>query len=210
MSTYINSLNWRYATKKFDTTKKVSNKDLDTILEAASLTPTSYGLQPFKIIVIENPEIREKLKPFAWGQSQITEASHLIAIVNYTTFGDELIDDYLANIGATRGIPTEGLKGYADFMKSKLTPLSDDQKAIWTAKQTYIALGNILSAAAELKIDTCPMEGFDANEFNNILGLTDRNLNTSVLITIGYRAEEDQTQHYKKVRKSKEKLIQYI
>lgn len=210
MNNYIKNLNWRYATKKFDASKKVSKEDFEAILEAASLTASSYGLQPYKILVIENPEIREKLKPFAWGQSQITDASHLIAFVSKTTFEEEMIDSYLKNVSEIRGIPAEGLTGYADFMKSKLMPLSNETKAIWAAKQTYIALGNVLSAAADLKIDTCPMEGFEPIEFNKILGLDSQNLNTTLLVTIGYRANEDETQHYKKVRKSKNDLIQYI
>ena len=210
MNNYIDNLNWRYATKKFDATKKVSKEDFETILEAASLTASSYGLQPYKILVIEDPAIREQLKPFAWGQSQITDATYLIAFVHHTTFNEELIDTHLQDISNIRGIPSEALAGYSDFMKSKLMPLSDETKAVWAAKQTYIALGNVLSAAADLKIDTCPMEGFEPDEFNKILGLDAQNLNTSLLVTIGYRAEDDDTQHYKKVRKSKEKLIQYI
>tara|TARA_R110002050_G_scaffold14313_7_gene45238 strand:+ start:9320 stop:9976 length:657 start_codon:yes stop_codon:yes gene_type:complete len=210
MSTYINNLNWRYATKKFDTTKKVSEKHLNILLEATTLSASSYGLQPYKIIVIEDPEIRAQLLPAAWGQSQITDASHVIVLANQTTFGEELVDDYIANVSKVRDIPAEGLKGYADFMKSSLTPLSNDEKAKWTAKQAYIALGNLLSAAADLKIDTCPMEGFDASQFNEILGLNKKDLNAAVIVTVGYRSNEDETQHYKKVRKSKENLITHI
>lgn len=210
MSTYIDSLNWRYATKKFDNTKKVSQEDLNSLLEATTLSASSFGLQPYKIFVVENEEIRSKLKPHAWDQSQITDASHLIVLANQNSFGEELVEEYVDNVSETRGIPAEGLQGYADFMKSKLVPLSEDAKAIWTAKQTYIALGNLLSAAAVLKIDSCPMEGFDAAKFNDILGLTDKGLNTAVLVAVGYRSEEDETQHYKKVRKSKENLITHI
>ncbi|MBG50682.1 MAG: NAD(P)H-dependent oxidoreductase [Pseudozobellia sp.] len=210
MSNYIDNLNWRYATKKFDSTKKISEDDLSKLLEATSLSASSYGLQPYKILVLKDDEIRAKLKPAAWGQSQITEASHLIVLANQTTFGDELVDDYLTNVSETRGIPVEGLKAYADLMKANLMPLTDEQKAAWTAKQTYIALGNLLSAAADLKIDTCPMEGFDSAQFNEILGLNDKNLNAVVLAAVGYRSEEDQTQHYKKVRKSTENLITII
>ncbi len=210
MSTYIDSLNWRYATKKFDNTKKVSQEDLNSLLEATTLSASSFGLQPYKIFVVENEEIRSKLKPHAWDQSQITDASHLIVLANQNSFGEELVEEYVDNVSETRGIPAEGLQGYADFMKSKLVPLSEDAKAVWTAKQTYIALGNLLSAAAVLKIDSCPMEGFDAAKFNDILGLTDKGLNTAVLVAVGYRSEEDETQHYKKVRKSKENLITHI
>ena len=183
---------------------------MNKLLEATSLSASSYGLQPYKILVLKDDEIRAKLKPAAWGQSQITEASHLIVLANQTTFGDELVDDYLTNVSETRGIPVEGLKAYADLMKANLMPLTDEQKAAWTAKQAYIALGNLLSAAADLKIDTCPMEGFDSAQFNEILGLDDKNLNAVVLAAVGYRSEEDQTQHYKKVRKSTENLITII
>ena len=210
MRSYIDSLNWRYATKKFDADKKVSQEDLETLLEATTLSASSFGLQPYKIFVVEDAEIRSKLRPFAWDQSQITEASHLIVLANQNSFGPELVEEYVDNVSETRGIPAAGLKGYSDFMKSKLVPLSEDAKAVWTAKQTYIALGNLLSAAAINKIDACPMEGFDAEQFNNILGLTDKGLNTSVLVAVGYRSEEDETQHYKKVRKSKENLITHI
>lgn len=210
MNTYIENLNWRYATKKFDASKKLSKKDLEDLLEATSLSASSYGLQPYEILVVEDPELRNKLQPAAWGQSQITEASHLIILANQSTFGEELVDDYLENVSETRGVPTNDLQGYSDFMKSKLMPLSESAKATWTARQTYIALGNLLSAAADLKIDSCPMEGFENAQFNEILGLTKKGLNAAVLVAVGYRSEEDTTQHYKKVRKSKENLITHI
>jgi len=210
MNSYIENLNWRYATKKFDTTKKVPQKDIEILLEATSLSASSYGLQPYQILIVEDAKLRSKLQPAAWGQAQITEASHLLVLANQSTFGEELVDDYLSNVSKTRGIPSSDLQGYADFMKSKLMPLSESAKATWTARQTYIALGNLLSAAADLKIDTCPMEGFDSIQFNDMLGLTEKGLNASVLVTIGYRSIEDKTQHYRKVRKSKEKLITHI
>ncbi|HUH46627.1 MAG TPA: NAD(P)H-dependent oxidoreductase [Arenibacter sp.] len=210
MSKYIENLNWRYATKKFDPNKKVSQKDLDNLLEALSLSASSYGLQPYQVFVVEDMHIREKLKPVAWGQSQITESSHLIVLANQSTFGNELVDDYLENVSATRGIPFKDLEGYAKFMKSKLLPLSESAKATWTARQTYIALGNLLSAAADLKIDSCPMEGFESAEFNEILGLNEKGLNAAVLVAIGYRSKDDSTQHNKKVRKSKSDLITHI
>jgi nitroreductase len=210
MNDYIENLKWRYATKKFDPTKKISPEDLDILLEAVSLSASSYGLQPYKVLIVENPEIREQLRSAAWGQSQITDASHLIVFANRTNFGDELVDDYISNVGTTRALPAESLKGYTDLMKSKLLPLSEDSKAVWTAKQTYIALGNLLSAAAFLKIDSCPMEGFEAKKFNEILNLDKMGLNASVLATLGYRSEEDTTQHLKKVRKSRVHLITHI
>tara|TARA_R110000751_G_scaffold76882_4_gene155125 strand:+ start:610 stop:1242 length:633 start_codon:yes stop_codon:yes gene_type:complete len=210
MNPYIENLNWRYATKKFDASKKVSKKDLENLLEATALSASSYGLQPYEILVVEDAAMRSKLQPAAWGQSQITEASHLIVLANQSTFGEELVDDYLNNVSETRGIPSNDLQGYSDFMKSKLMPLSESAKATWTARQTYIALGNLLSAAADLKIDTCPMEGFDSAQFNEMLGLSKRGLNAAVLVAVGYRSKEDKTQHYKKVRKAKENLITHL
>ncbi|GBF18630.1 MULTISPECIES: NAD(P)H-dependent oxidoreductase [Arenibacter] len=210
MNSYIENLNWRYATKKFDASKKVSKKDLENLLEATALSASSYGLQPYEILVVEDAALRNKLQPAAWGQSQITEASHLIVLANQSTFGEELVDDYLNNVSETRGIPSNDLQGYSDFMKSKLMPLSESAKATWTARQTYIALGNLLSAAADLKIDTCPMEGFDSAQFNEMLGLSKRGLNAAVLVAVGYRSIEDKTQHYKKVRKAKENLITHL
>ncbi|TQO35850.1 nitroreductase [Arenibacter algicola] len=210
MNSYIENLNWRYATKKFDASKKVSKKDLENLLEATALSASSYGLQPYEILVVEDAAMRSKLQPAAWGQSQITEASHLIVLANQSTFGEELVDDYLNNVSETRGIPSNDLQGYSDFMKSKLMPLSESAKATWTARQTYIALGNLLSAAADLKIDTCPMEGFDSAQFNEMLGLSKRGLNAAVIVAVGYRSKEDKTQHYKKVRKAKENLITHL
>ncbi|WP_298794632.1 NAD(P)H-dependent oxidoreductase [uncultured Allomuricauda sp.] len=210
MSNILENRTWRYATKKFDSTKKVSDEDLKLLLEATRLSASSYGLQPYHVFVITDAEIREKLKPVSWGQSQITDASHLIVFANVTDFGEELMDGYLENVSTTRNIPSEGLKGYGDFMKSKLLDLPTETKTIWSSKQAYIAFSNLMQAAAELKIDTCPMEGFEAEEYNKILDLEEKNLNASVVLAIGYRSEEDETQHYAKVRRSAEELFTHI
>jgi nitroreductase len=207
MNTFIENQNWRYATKKFDTSKRVSDANLQVLKEAMRLSASSYGLQPYKIIFIENPDLRSKLQPAAWGQSQIVDASHLVIFANITNFGDTEIDAAIQNLTTTRGLPAEALKGYGDFMKSKITSLAVEKRDIWTAKQTYLALGNLLNAAAELQIDVTPMEGFEPAQFNEILGLEAMNLNAALVATIGYRHEEDQTQHYIKVRKSNEELF---
>lgn len=207
MSNFIHHQNWRYATKKFDAAKKIAPEDLNILKEAIRLSSSSYGLQPYKVLIIENMELREKLKAAAWGQSQITDASQVIVFANQINIGNKEIDAYVRNISETRGIPTENLSGYGDFMKSKITSMAQDLKSIWTSKQTYLALGNLLNAAAELKIDVTPMEGFDTTAFNEILGLTEKGLNASVIATIGYRHMDDETQHHKKVRKSHEELF---
>lgn len=207
MSNFIKNANWRYATKKFDATKKVSNEDLEILKEAVRLSASSYGLQPYKVIFVENPELRAQLKPVSWGQSQIVDASHLLVFANITDFGDTQIDAHINNIAATRGLPADALQGYGDFMKSKINSLSEENRNIWTSKQTYIALTNLLNAAAELGIDVTPMEGFEPEKYNEILGLTELGLNASLVATIGYRDAADDTQNYAKVRKSNEELF---
>ncbi|MDF0708216.1 NAD(P)H-dependent oxidoreductase [Flagellimonas okinawensis] len=210
MSTVIENRTWRYATKKFDPTKKISADDLETLLEATRLSASSYGLQPYHVIVVSDQNVKEQLKPASWDQSQITDASHIIVFANAADFGEELVDDFVANVSETRNIPLEGLKGYSDFMKSKLIDLPVETKNSWTTKQAYIAFGNLMQAAAELKIDTCPMEGFEPEKYNEILGLNEKNLNAAVVLAVGYRSEEDATQHLPKVRKSKEELFTII
>jgi len=207
MSTFLENQNWRYATKKFDATKKITAEDLSTLKEAIRLSASSYGLQPYKIIIVENEALRAQLQDAAWGQSQIVEASHLIIFANETNVDDLAIDEFIKNISQTRNMPIEALAGYGDFMKSKITSLTPEEKNIWTAKQTYLALGNLLNVAAELKIDATPMEGFVPAQVNEILGLDKLGLNATLIATLGYRHDEDATQHYKKVRKSNEDLF---
>lgn len=207
MSTFLEHQNWRYATKKFDASKIINTEDLNTLKEAIRLSSSSYGLQPYKVIIVENPELRAKIQPAAWGQSQIVEASHLIIFANETKIEEQSIDSFVENISATRNIPLDSLSGYSDFMKSKIVTLDNDSKNIWTSKQTYLAMGNLLNAAAELKIDVTPMEGFVPELVNEILGLEELGLNASLIATLGYRHDEDATQYYKKVRKSNEDLF---
>ena len=207
MNTFLEHQNWRYATKKFDATKKISTEDLNTLKEAIRLSSSSYGLQPYKVIIVENPELRAKIQPVAWGQSQIVDASHLIVFANRTSINDTEIDAFFKNMSETREIPLEALSGYQGFMKGKINELSEDAQNIWNSKQTYLALGNLLNAAAELKIDVTPMEGFSPTEVNEILGLNALGLNASLIATVGYRHTEDATQHLKKVRKSNEELF---
>lgn len=207
MNTFLENQNWRYATKKFDATKKISNEDLQTLKEAIRLSSSSYGLQPYKVIIVENTELREKLQPVAWGQSQITEASHLFIFANRTEISETEVDSFFDNISKTREISLDSLAGYQNFMKGKINELSKDDVNIWNAKQTYLALGNLLNAAAELKIDVTPMEGFSPSKVNEILGLDALGLNASLIATVGYRHDDDATQYLKKVRKSEKDLF---
>ena len=207
MNSFIENQNWRYATKKFDASKKIVAEDLNILKEAIRLSSSSYGLQPYKIIIVENPELRAQLQPAAWGQSQITDASHIIIFANEVNFGEAGIDSYFKNVSETRNASIESMKGYMDFMKKTITALSEDERNVWSAKQTYLALGNLLNAAADLKIDVTPMEGFVPAQVNALLGLDELGLNATLIATMGYRHDEDATQPFKTVRKSNEDLF---
>ena len=210
MKNVLDKLNWRYATKVFDNSKKVSKEDLNILLDAARLSASSYGLQPYHFFVIEDSEVRSKLRKASWNQSQITDASYLLVLANKPTFDDSLVDNYIDNIIETRGVTKKDVEGYSQMIKGALLGLPDEQKKSWTSDQTYIALGNLMTIAAEMEIDTCPMEGFDKAQYNEILGLNDKNLNASVVLAVGYRADNDETQNYPKVRYSREQIITHI
>ena len=207
MSTFLENQNWRYATKKFDATKKINDADLAFLKEAIRLSTSSYGLQPYRVFIVENPELRAKLVAASYGQAQVADASHLLVFANELNFGEAGIDQLATTICKTRELPLEAIQGYVDYMKGNITGLPEEVRNIWTAKQTYLALGNLLNAAAELHIDVTPMEGFIPAQVNEILGLDQLGLNATLLAPIGYRHEEDATQHYKKVRKSNEELF---
>lgn len=206
----LKSRKWRYATKTFDSSRKVSDQDMKTLLEAIRLSASSYGLQPYHVFVITDQELKSKLRPISWNQSQLEDASHILVFANKPDFGTELVDEYIHNVSNTRSIDVDNLKQYSDFMKSKLMDLSPQDKLNWTARQAYIALGNALQAAAELEIDSTPMEGIEYEKYDEILGLRAKGLTTTVVLALGYRSEEDTTQHLAKVRKSKEELFTHI
>lgn len=210
MHNYIENLHWRYATKQFDSEKEVSEDDIETLLEAIRLSASSYGLQPYEVFVIKDPEVRAKLKPAAFGQPQITEASYLLVFAYNTKVDEKYLDKFIKNNSETRNQPLEDFKGLKDMIQNSVLTFSDEQKEVWASRQAYIALGNLLSAAAELKIDACPMEGFNPDEFDKLLDLPSKNLKSVTLATIGYRHKNDQLQNAKKVRKSKEELFTRI
>ncbi len=206
----IESLRWRYATKKFDATKKVSTEDLAVIQEAIQLTATSYGLQLFKVLIVENKETRAKLQPVSWGQTQIVDASHLLVFCNHKKIEARNIDSFVTLKAKTQGIAAENLQGYANFMHSKLAEKTPSEIENWTAKQVYIALGNAMAACGELKIDACPIEGFQPDQYTEILELEDKNLQPAVVLAVGYRSAEDGTASAPKVRRSIDELFETV
>ncbi|MEQ8688683.1 MAG: NAD(P)H-dependent oxidoreductase [Imperialibacter sp.] len=204
----IDKLNWRYATKIFDPKKKVSAHELAFLKEAIRLSVSSYGLQLYKVLIIENDDIRKELRKSSWNQSQITDACHLFVFCNYTRNYDQHVDSYIRRIIELQGKSDEGLKQYGEFIKNSIRNMPDEERKSWSEKQTYLALNNLLMACAELKIDACPMEGFDKQAYNRLLGLDELGLNAAVIAPVGYRSDKDETQQRQKVRKSMEELFQ--
>lgn len=206
----IADLNWRYATKKFDSTKKISKKDLDTLLNVLRLVPTSCGLQSLSYLVVNDDVIRERLKVASCNQSQLVDASHVIIFCAHIDTPDSYID-YLVHLTAeARELELESLNGFSSFLKSSVSKLSPKELLEWNSKQAYIALGMLLHATASLRIDSTPMEGFDPVKYDEILGLTEKGLKAVLVCPLGYRSEEDGYQHLKKVRKPLDKYVLYI
>jgi nitroreductase/dihydropteridine reductase len=195
----IENLAWRYATKKFSN-EKVLADDLAKILEATNLSASSTGLQPYRIVVIENDALRKELAEGSFN-AQISESSHLLVFAAFDKVTADHIGAYIAHIASERGIPVETLADFKAALIGGLLSRSDEENSAWAARQAYIALGTALIAAAELKIDSTPMEGFDTTKFDALLGLPEKGLKSVVALAIGYR---DQTNDHfatlKKVR----------
>ena len=205
----IDNLKWRYATKKMNG-EKVSEEKLNAILDAIQLAPSSFGLQPYTVLVIEDQATKEKLLPASYNQAQITDCSHLLVFASWTSVSTEQIDTFIADIATKRSMPLEGLNDYKGYITGSVAHLSDEQKAIWNAKQAYIAFGIGLAAAAEAHVDATPMEGFVPAQYNEILGLTEQGLSAAVIMTLGYRHEGDWLAPLLKVRRDKDLLFKFI
>jgi nitroreductase len=197
----IKSLEWRYACKKFDDTKILSDKQLDILKNAFNLTATSFGLQPIKLLIIKNKEIQESLVEHSFGQQQVANASHLlvICIQDYFTLDD--IDNYFDLEKKVRGTSEEILKPYRDQLINIFENKSTIEKQKSAINQAYIVLGNLMTVCALEKIDACPMEGFNAQKFDEILELRKQNLKSVLLLPVGIRAKDDFMSTLKKVRK---------
>ncbi len=206
----IEAMNWRYATKKFDSTQHISQEQLETLLEVLRLSPSSFGLQPWKFIVISKKELQQQLLPYSFHQTQVVDCSHLIVMAAKNSMDAEYIQSYLQDTVSTRGVEEETLEGYKNMLLGFVERMNDDAIRAWGDKQVYIALGNLMTAAANMRIDSCPMEGFDKVEYDNILGLEEQGYHSVVLCPVGFRAEDDKYAHAKKVRFSKVKVVEII
>lgn len=204
----LETLEWRYATKKYDSTKKVDQNDVDKIIEAARMAPSSSGLQPFRVVLITDQQLKEQIVPVAWGQQVIAESSHLLVFAAWDKYTDERIDATFDHMNNHRGLPLDTTDEYKNRLKEMFATLTEEQQAAHAAKQAYISFGMAIAQAAELKVDATPMEGFSNGELDKLLGLDKRGLKSVVLLPLGYRlGEEDWLLKLKKFRLPKEEFL---
>ncbi len=199
----LEKLNWRYATKKFDSSKKVSEEAVARIVEAIRLAPTSSGLQPFELIVISNPELRAKIQPIAFNQAQVADASHLLVFAAWDNYTADRINGMFNLVNAERNFTSEGWENYRQMLLNTYVPRDAHVNYEHAARQAYIALGIGLTAAAFEGVDATPMEGFNPEALDELLSLKERGLRSVVIVPLGYRdAENDWLVNLKKVRRS--------
>jgi nitroreductase len=197
----IDRLKWRYATKKFDASRVLSEDQIDVIKQAFNLTATSFGLQTLRLIVLKNKVIREKLVAHAYYQKQVVDASHLLVICIQNNITSTDVDTHFKNVQTIRETPESVLEPFKNDLKSMMASKSLTEREDWSTKQAYIALGNLMTVCAAEHIDACPMEGFNPAAFDDVLNLKDKNLKSVLLLPVGFRAEDDKFAGFKKVRK---------
>ncbi len=202
----IEALNWRYAVREFSP-ERINDQRIQELLTATRLSATSYGLQPYRMIVVDDVETRKKLLPYSFGQQKVVSCSHLVVFVAQRQLGDEMVDRYIHSIADTRSITVDELKGLADHMKSVFADMNGEQKREWAHQQVYIALGTMLTAAAMMQIDSCPMGGIEAAGYDEVLGLNELDLETSVICALGVRHPDDQNAKLKKVRYDQTEMV---
>jgi nitroreductase len=197
----INQLKWRYATKKFDASRKIAPSDWSVLEQALVLTASSYGLQPWKFIIVSDPAVKARLRPASWNQSQVEDCSHLVVFAAKQDITEADVDRFIARIAEVRGVSLESLAGYKGFMMGDL--VNGPRHAIikeWAARQTYIAMGNLLTSAALLGVDACPFEGIEPAKYDEILELGGSGYATVAACPLGYRAADDKYAAAPKVR----------
>jgi nitroreductase len=207
----LEAQNWRYATKVFDPNRKIPAETWNALEQSLVLSPSSFGLQPYRFLVIVDPALREQLVPHSWGQRQVVDASHYVVFASRTSVTEAEIDQFIARIAEARGVTRESLAGYRGMMTGPL--LSEEFKSFaphWTARQVYIALGNLMTSAALLGVDACPMEGFTPAEYDRLLGLTAQGLTAVVGCALGYRGVTDKYASLPKVRLAASSLVRHV
>jgi nitroreductase / dihydropteridine reductase len=205
----INSLKWRYAAKKMSG-EKITDEQLNNILEATRLSASSFGLQPYTILVVSNEDLKKDLRTAAFDQSQVSDSSHLLVFTIWDSIQPEHVDQYMNDIATSRGTDISTLSGFRETLLGTVNRLGKEQQQVWATKQAYIALGTAIAAAAETGVDASPMEGFDPQQFDNILGLKEKNLKSVVILALGKRSVQDDFAKAPKVRRASEQLYQFV
>ncbi len=206
----LGRLHWRYATKKFDPAKKIHPNIWSALEQALVLSPSSYGLQPYRFVVVNDPELRKKLRAVSWDQPQVTDASHVVVFARKLIITEADVEKFVALIADTRSAARSSLQGYFNMMVGDLvTGPRSAWIQEWAARQTYLALGSLLTSAALLGIDACPMEGLDPARYDEILGLPATGFGTTNICALGYRADDDKYADLKKVRFPSDELIEH-
>ncbi len=195
----IKALHWRYAVREFSS-DSIAPEQLQKLLEATRLSASSYGLQPYHLLVIESPKVRQQLVEFSLGQDKVANCSHLIIFAAHTNVGDATVDRYIQQFSAVRNVPVAQLQNMAEHYKAAMAQMNTAQRQEWAHQQAYIALGNFLTSAALMEIDTCPMTGIEAEGYDWVLGLREKNLTTTAVCPIGIRHPIDSSAQQKKVR----------
>lgn len=209
--TLLNQLNWRYATKRFDPSRKIPADTWSALEQALVLTPSSFGLQPWRFVVVTDQKVKEQLVQYSWNQTQSAECSHYVVFAVKTDLTVEYIDRYLARMAEVRNVDVNSLGAFADLLKSKLAPPPEGfVMKNWAAMQTYIALGNFMTSAALLGVDTCPMEGIEPAHYDEVLKLKGTGYATIVACAAGYRGEKDRNASLAKVRFDAKDVIQHV
>jgi nitroreductase len=209
--TLLNQLRWRYATKQFDANRKISPSDWRTLEESLVLTPSSFGLQPWRFTVVTDQATKEKLVPVSWDQRQVADASHVVVFAIKKHLGPDEVDRYLGRMAQVRGVTPASLNGFRDVLVGFLAQPADRfNPQHWAARQAYIALGNFLTSAALLGIDTCPMEGIEPARYDEILALPEQGYETVVVAVAGYRSAADKYATLPKVRFAPEELVTHV
>lgn len=203
-----NILHWRYATKKFDPARKIDDPTWHQIEQAVLLSPSSYGLQPWRFVVLTDPDLKKSLPEFSYNQLQVADCSHLVVICRREPIDENYLNHYIERIAELRNVAVDSLASYKEMMMG-VTKMEPEKQAIWTSKQCYIALGILMTAASAMAVDNCPMEGFVAREYDRILALPEKGCRSVVLCALGYRSADDKYAGAKKVRFPDEEVFQY-
>lgn len=206
-SEILRKLQWRYATKKFDAAKSLSEEKINILKEAFNLTATSYGLQPLKMLSIKNKELQQQLVPFTMKQQQVADASHVLVLCVETQLTAAYIETYFNRVASIRNTPKTILQPFETFLKDSFAEKEAAELNHWMEKQAYIALGNLLTVCALEQIDACPIEGFEPEKYDEFLELKKRNLHSVLVLAVGYRAQDDITANFKKVRRGVDEVI---